>query len=64
MEGTLYKRKVGTLVDKLSLIGGFITTLYYATFYTYLFLTMPHTTLKLAQTFDCITQNTGCIHDD
>ena len=56
MEGIYFKRMVGTIFDKMSVIGGFITAVYYSTFYAYLFLTSPDTTLKLAQFFDAVTQ--------
>lgn len=42
------KREVIPILTAMSLVGGFITTMYYMTYYSYRFLTDPDTDLSLA----------------
>lgn len=55
-EGTKSRREANSILNALSLIGGFVTTMYYITFYSYKFLTTPVTELKLAYAFEKIVQ--------
>ena len=51
-KGTKSTRIVGTLMGAMSLIGGFVTSMYYLTSYSYMFLTGPHSEIKLAERFE------------
>ena len=53
-EGIRYSREVEQAVMALSLVGGFVTSIFYGVFFAYKFLTEPFTELKLAHTFDRI----------
>ena len=53
-EGTSSSREVHSIVMALSLLGGFITTMFYATYVSYGFITKPVTELKLAYAFEKI----------
>lgn len=57
-KGTQSTRKVSTLLVAMSLVGGFVTSMYYVTSYSYSFLTAPFTELILAERFqDLVTHN-------
>lgn len=56
-EGSSYFRTVKDLVTMFSTIGGFITSMYYSTFFSYRFLADPFTNLKLAETFNHIIEH-------
>ena len=55
-EGTKSKREADSVITAMSLLGGFITAMYYATYYTYMYITAPITELKLAYAFEKIVQ--------
>lgn len=53
-EGTTSTRELNSILNALSLIGGFVTTMYYSTYYSYIWITSPTTELKLAYAFEKI----------
>ena len=55
--GKKSQREADTVVMALSLIGGFVTAMYYGTFYSYLYITYPTTELKLAYSFEKTVQH-------
>ena len=55
-EGIKSSREFDSILTALSLIGGFVTIMYRATYYLYKYITQPTTELKLAYAFEKIVQ--------
>ena len=50
-QGLHTQRSVRDFVNAMSLVGGFMMTMYYTTYYTYMFVTNPFLELHLARGF-------------